>query len=564
MSGKTYPIDFLLGVKDLGSVEFARGMGRMQSSAERMSRLGTGLTAAVTLPILGMAVASDQAAVAFEDKMANIGTIIDTNAESLDELGQRVLGLKRLPVPLGDMADALYDVRSAGTAASDQFKVLEGSAKLGVAGLGSTKEAADIATSAINGFHLEGEAARKLYDNIFLTTQFGKTTIAGLAQGFGSVAATVASTGTELDEYLSMVAALTTTGLPAAEAHTQIKAAISGLTRPTKENVALFRQLGAKDLPTLIKQAGGLTPALRAVADVASANSKIYQKLGARDFPDLIKKSGGFVEALAKLEKAGDKNSAAILKSVGSTEALNAVLSLTGPVAETQAAALDKMRNSEGALEDAFAKKAATRAAQRQALRNDIEATAISIGDQLVPAVQSVTTSVQGMLKSFDGLSDGDKKIAAWSAATVASIGPVLKTLSAVQTHPVIAAGLAGAAVGAYVGEVVGEGVSNLMLREKRGENDRLQKQVDEVRAMNDAVAAKTEAILAGNSPEAMTSDQRQAKAAELFQSLRTQAREAKSEIEVTIKTPPGVTATTETKPGGRPVNVKTGKTLPK
>ncbi len=561
MVGKSYPINFVLGVQDLGSAEFGRSVGRMKTNAEKLSAVGNKLTLGVTAPILGIGLAAERASIDFEDKISNIGTIIDTSVENLDAIGQKVLEMRRLPVPLGDMADALYDVRSAGVSAADQFGVLEGSAKLGVAGLGTTKEAADLATSAINGFHLEGEKARKLYDNIFLTTQFGKTTISGLAQGFGSVAATVASTGTELDEYLSAVAALTTTGLPAAEAHTQIKAAISGLTRPSKENSALFRQLGAKDLPALIKQSGGLVPALRAVADVASANSATYQKLGAKDFPDLIKKSGGYAQALEKLEAVGGKNSAAILKSVGSTEALNAVLSLTGPVAATQVAALDKMRESEGALEDAFEKKAATRKARLQATRNEIEATAISIGDKMAPAVLKLTKSVDGMLGAFNGLPESSQQTAIWSAAVLASLGPILKMLTAIQMHPVIAGTLA---VGALVANA--DTIGALAFEpEAPDETPEARAKRLETARVQGIVKKHQEEIKRQEMAQAAGYDSPKAYAAALTASLRAPEKN-KTEVEIVLKTPPGVSASTTTKTveGSSEVKVRTGKAMNK
>jgi len=56
----------------------------------------------------------------------------------------------------------------------------------------------------------------------------------------------VAQANIALPEYLAAVAALTTTGLPASRAHMQLKDAIAGVTRQTKELDAVFSQLGVK------------------------------------------------------------------------------------------------------------------------------------------------------------------------------------------------------------------------------------------------------------------------------------------------------------------------------
>jgi len=62
---------------------------------------------------------------------------------------------------------------------------------------------------------------------VFRTVKAGKTTISELAQGFGAVVPVVAQSKIKLDEYLASVAALTTSGLPASQAQTQIRAAIA-------------------------------------------------------------------------------------------------------------------------------------------------------------------------------------------------------------------------------------------------------------------------------------------------------------------------------------------------
>ena len=84
---------------------------------------------------------------------------------------------------------------SAGVSAGDAMGVLNDSARLAVAGLGTTKEAVDIATSAINAFGLQGDKAAGVYDVVFTAIKNGKTTLSQLSQGFGAVAGTVAQAG---------------------------------------------------------------------------------------------------------------------------------------------------------------------------------------------------------------------------------------------------------------------------------------------------------------------------------------------------------------------------------
>ena len=314
----------------------------------------------------------------FEKSLTNVSTLIDTSSESMSEMKKQVLEIgKRTPVDLGQLSTALYDIRSAGIAASEQFSVLEKSAQLGVAGLGTTAEATDLVTSSINAFKLKGEEQQKLYDNIFKTVKYGKTNISGLAQGFGSVAGTVAAAGIKIDDYLSSVAALTTTGQPAAQAHTQMKAAIAGLTRNTKEQ------------------------------------QKVFKALNAKDFNDLIKKSGSVVNAFSGINRAVHGNKAEMIKLLGSIEAYNAVLSLTGNQNKAYTQTLVAMRSGSDAFSEGYQKQLHTINAQMQRGRNILQKIGIDLGTYLMPPFSKFLDLTESVLNKVDLLPEKTKRITA-------------------------------------------------------------------------------------------------------------------------------------------------------
>lgn len=214
-----YTSDLSASLKDATSELTSFGK-KAEVTSKLTSVAFMGLAAGATAVVAGLTLSVKNAA-DFEKGMANVSTIVDTNTESMKDMGDAVLGIaKRTPVLTSDLTMALYDIRSAGVSAADGMNVLEKSAQLGVAGLGSTSESVDLVTSSLNAFKLKGEEASNVYGYIFNAVKYGKTTITGLAQGFGAVAGTVAAANIQLPEYLSAVAALTTTGQPAAQAHT--------------------------------------------------------------------------------------------------------------------------------------------------------------------------------------------------------------------------------------------------------------------------------------------------------------------------------------------------------
>lgn len=363
--------------------EFTKLQNKIKKVSENLEKVGKVATVAGGV-LTAMSAANLKMAADFETGMASVSTLIDTNVESLSDMNKEVLNIaKRTPVALNDLTSALYDIRSAGIAAENQFTVLEKSAQLGVAGLGSTSEAVDLVTSSLNAFQLKGQDAERVYDTIFKTVKFGKTTISGIAQGFGAVAGTVSAAGIKLDDYMASVAALTTTGQPAAQAHHQLKAAIAGMTRENEDAVAVFK------------------------------------KLGVHSFKELIQKSGSMVNAFKAVTDQVKGNDAAILKIFGSTEAFNSVLGLTTKQHQTYIDTLNSMRYAPSLVDEGYAKKLDTVNAQMQRFQNFAQKIGIDMGTALVPYFRRFLDLAEKVMNFFDKIPEGIRNKIAVSIAGI-------------------------------------------------------------------------------------------------------------------------------------------------
>ncbi|MDO8421568.1 MAG: phage tail tape measure protein [Parvibaculum sp.] len=381
---------------------FTAEMSRITKSAENMGRsmkrIGAGLTVGVTAPLAALAATSLTAFSDFQAGMSNVSTLVNTATESMSAMSKETLAIStRVPVALGDITGALYDIRSANISAADAMGVLEGSARLAVAGIGTVKEATDLVTSSINAFNLKGADQAKLYDNIFKAVKNGKTTIAELAQGFGAVASTVSGAGIKIDEYLAAVAAITTTGIPAAQAHTQLRAAIVGMTRES--------DLG----------------------------NRVLKKLVASTFNDLISKSGGVVNAFTRINKVLGGNKAALISLLGS-EGYNSVFSLTGNQNEAFTSTLYDMRDGANAVDEAFTKQSENFKNSMQRTQNQVGRLQVIVGEALAPAIMKVANLIGRLADWFSELSPKAQKIVLVVAALTAGLGPLLIALGFVVT----------------------------------------------------------------------------------------------------------------------------------
>lgn len=366
-----------------------------QSGAKSVAKWGTAVTAAAG--VAGAAIIKTTAE--FESSMANISTIVDTNAESMEDMKKEVLELaKKTPKPIGELTSALYDVRSAGIAAEDAMSVLDSSAKLAVAGLGSTQEATDLVTSAFNNFADQGYDANEISNVLFKTIKNGKTTVQQLAQGFGGVAGIAATAGIDFKELAAATSALTTTGMPASQAYSSLKGAISNIIKPSGAAAEMAESLGL------------------------SFDAQALKAQGLKGFLESVKEAtGGNVEQMAQL--------------FGSVEGLNAVLTLTGGTAETFGNILNDLGSETDDLAIAVEKQRATFNAQWQELKNKFGAAMIEVGTVVMPlvieAMNKVTQAVQWLTDKWKALSPEQQKFIVIAAGVTIGIVAVATALSA-------------------------------------------------------------------------------------------------------------------------------------
>ena len=314
---------------------------------------------------LGIAIGKKavDAAVSFEKAMANVSTIVDTNVESMENMKKEILDMStRAPVAIDELTSALYDVRSAGIAADGAMATLEASAKLATAGLGTTKEAANILTSAINSFGLNAKKSEEHADVFFKAVKSGKTTVAGLSQGFGQIAPMANAMGVQFEELMAITSAMTTSGMKASIAYSQIRAALSNLAKPTKEMKELMEKLNIENMQSEIR-------------------------------------NNGLQATLIKLAEATDGNNEMLAKAFGSVEALNAVMMLLSGTGEMATEIFDDMTTGENELDSAFKKVSESTEKQFQLMKNDLNVVMIELGNRIIPLV---IKAVEGLTWVFD------------------------------------------------------------------------------------------------------------------------------------------------------------------
>ncbi|MGE0554347.1 MAG: phage tail tape measure protein, partial [Gemmatimonadales bacterium] len=374
------------------NIEVARLFARMdldiknaEASTGKIGGALSGLASTITkhpvaaLGTLGAAAAAavlklgDMAA-QFEQRMAEIGTLVDKNSVDMEKLATDVLGLfASLPVEsLEDLTRGLYSIVSAGVPAGDAIDVLRTAAEAAIGGVTDVNTAVDGLTTAMNAFQTQGVTAEEAADAFFVAVKAGKTTFGELSSSIGNVAGLANSLGVSLDDLLANTSALTLGGLKTSEAMNALKAVLSNIAKPTAE---LRREY----------------PGLAAEFGLAALQSK------------------GLTGFLGDLAGELSGNQQAAVKMFGSVEALNAVLSLTADGGARVARITADMEAKTGAASAAYEEMAGTTKNTEQVLKNKLEAALTKLGETVLPATNAGLEITIGLLNTLQRILDAFK-----------------------------------------------------------------------------------------------------------------------------------------------------------
>jgi TP901 family phage tail tape measure protein len=383
----------------MGAVESRLGgVGqRMSSIGSTIMGAGKKLTTSVTLPLLAIGGAATKLSLDFAHSMNEIKALVGASDTQMARYKEAVLDMGRtMPQGPKALADALYFVTSSGFKGEAALRVLRASAKAAAAGLGDTKTVADAVTSAVNAYGEKALSAGRATDILLAAVREGKAEPEELAGAIGRVIAPAEAMKVEFGEVAGAVAALSMTGLDAAESVTAIRGVLMGLMHPAKSTREMLadNKISMDQLRDSVANKG-LLPTLQMLRDRFGDNKDALGEL----FPNV--------------------------------RALNGFLALTGANAEKNANVMGKVANAHGDTARAFAKAMTDNENKIRAAFSSIQVSAIKLGGILAPIVANVAARVADVASAFSNLSPSAQKAILVIAGIAAAIGPLLVMLGA-------------------------------------------------------------------------------------------------------------------------------------
>lgn len=393
---------------------------------------------------------SSALSMSFEKDIANINTLLD-DTTNLDKYQNKILDMSnQTGIALETVSAGMYQtISSIGDLGNDTTKIFETMTKSAKAGGAEVSDAVSLIAAGMKGYgQINDETAQKISDLAFQTAKLGVTTFPEMASSMQALFPLSSTLNISLEELYGNMATLTGVTGNTAEVSTQLKAVFSNLIKPTTAMEKLIKKYGYSNSQAML-ESEGFAGVLKILQD----------------------ETGGSSDKMGEL--------------FSSTEALTAILALTGEQYDTFISKTQQMEEAAGTTEVALNKIESTRSDKLVTSLNELKNSFITLGDTAAPIVDkftSIVDKVTDVIKNMDeetlqgivsmtgmGLAVGATgKVVGNTISTVGSLSKGLSTVigwfgktSGAATAVGTAASVAGGATGmgalvSSLGTVVG------------------------------------------------------------------------------------------------------------
>jgi len=343
---------------------------------KNMKQLGSTMTRNVTLPLLAIGGAAVKASVDLDKSMRNIQAFGGQTEDQLKQLSDQFREMsKDINVTTDSakgLADAYFNIQSAGFLAEEGMEVLTVSTKAATAGLTDTKTASEGVMAILNAYGLQAKDAASVSDSLFTTIKFGVGTFEQLVPVLGKVIPIASAVGVSFDEVNAALATISKAGVDFNTGATQTARLMTTMLKPSVALQKTIESLGFTSGQAMLDTLG-LGKSLQMIRDTVGDDTAALRVL----IPDV--------------------------------RAFNGVLNLTGQNAAVFNDIMGEMGNKLGATDEAFQQQIKSTSAQLKNLRNIVMDAFITLGDAilpvLVPILKDIANLIGDIANAFKSLS---------------------------------------------------------------------------------------------------------------------------------------------------------------
>ena len=364
----------------------------MRAFGTSMQSIGSSITRNFSVPFALLGGYAAKTAMDFDKSMTKIRTLVGISGTEVSKFSEEVRNLsKETGVSADELAQALFDITSAGLRGEDALSTLEMSAKASAIGLGETKAVAGALSGVMNAYADTNLSAAEATDILLATVREGKLEAESLAPVLGRVTPLAATLGVEFEEVGASLATFTKLGVSAEEAATGLRGIFSAILKPTSQ-----AELALKSYGTSIDD--------------------VKKMMGER----------GLMLTLKHLMETFGDNDQALTSMFGNVRALTAVLGTAGTQAETYEQVLASLTDSQGALNESFEVVENTASFKLNKALQELKDAMIELGQALIPVILKFSDFITKLVKKWQELNPETKDFITNLSIAFAAGGPIL------------------------------------------------------------------------------------------------------------------------------------------
>ena len=336
-----------------------RAMGGLRNAARQLIPV---------LGVAGLARAGAQAArqaLELESSLFSMQTQIGLSAAEVSQFSDEFGRLGSTTGKTGlELADASWQIASAGLRGADALDALESAAKASAVGFGEINTIAGLTSAAVNAYGSDVLTAAEATDVLAAAVRSGTAAPEELASTMGSVLPIASEMGIQFHEIGAAQAAMTRTGTDAATSVTQLRAILTLLLNPAEGSAQAMAEFGLS--------AEGIRATIR---------------------------EDGLWEALMMMRDAIGDNENALGRIFPNVRALAGFLDLTGANAESNAEVFRDLAAATGLVDEAHEKWGETTAAEVAKAKANWQNFKVEVVGNILPALNLALSDINNTME---------------------------------------------------------------------------------------------------------------------------------------------------------------------
>ena len=367
---------------------------KLTAAGDKMKSVGKSMSMYVTAPLVGMGAIAAKTGIDFDDSMRKVQAISGATGDDLTQLREKAKEMGATTrYSASESAEALNYMALAGWNTEEMIGGIDGVMSLAAASGEDLASVSDIVTDSLSAFGMEAKDSGHFADVLAQASANANTDVSGLGAAFQYVAPVAGSLGYTVEDTAQAIGLMSDNGIKGQKAGTALRTMMTNLAKPTKEMKGEMDNLGI----SLTDSEGNM-----------------------KTFDEIMQDLRGSFDGLSEQQQA----SAAA--TIFGKEAMSGALAIINTTEDDYNNLSDAIGNSEGAAQRMADIMEGGLGGTLREIKSGIEGFAISIFEDMEPALKKGAEKVKGFVDWLNNLSPQLRVAAVVMAAFAAAIGPVL------------------------------------------------------------------------------------------------------------------------------------------